>query len=669
MEERPIETGPNSLLNSGTAFSDSTDCGLLLPSFLARHDDGLYVDISLLESAQNFQQFVDRVFASDAYFTGLDYPLFLKLLYEPDTLELPTRGKNAEARPELRLAENIAPFKPERKKIYREAKVAKDATMAEYLFEPVMIEQDVQLPIFGPSPLDPSQPRPIVGYEMRTQLVNVKPDADEFIAAMWQQGIRYGLNMRTIRAMIKDDSAGRVEIAHMLESIPGRDASIVEQAETMHRDDAPKRLADGRVDLSTFSNHFPQVATGTRLLKKIPRALGRPGWNVHGVVFEPPVPKDLDMEALAGPGTRVERVAQGEFIVAVLSGFLYIDAHSNLISVTEKIVSKSGVSMQTTGNLELTGSDYEEHGEVLEQRQVSGHNMTFFDDVFGQVLSDGGKIDIKANLAGGLARSPQGHILVAGTASNATVEARDGDIEINVAHNTLIIGKKVRITQAVNCDIVGEEIEIDNCSACAVLGKSVRMRIAGEWKSTETLVTIQIPDRTAWTLRGEDLEKQLSDIRKTKAGKESNAAQIANQPEVKKFLGLRAKVDAGEIKIAPAQEAGWKTTMVRFASITRQLEKLIDEIRKLKEEEEYLCTQEEKLHLAMTRAEQAVSCEIMEITGETIVRKRVGPVEGLLFDTLPPKELRVRLREAGGAEERLYASDSGKFKWHIRPKG
>ncbi|MFA7270881.1 MAG: flagellar assembly protein A [Sterolibacterium sp.] len=640
----------------------------MLPGFIARGDDGLYVDISLLESEQNFQQFADRVFTGNAFFAELDYSLFLKLIYEPDSLVLPTTGKTAEAKPQVRLAKDVAAFNPERRKVYREAKIVKDGKMAEYLFEPVMLEQDVELPVFGPAPENPATPRPVLGYEKRKQLVRVKLDPDEFIAAMWMQGIRYGLDIRTIRAMIKDDRAGRVEIAHMLEPFPGRDASIVEQSESLHRDDAPKRLADGRVDLSTYSNHFPQVAIGSRLMKKIPRAMGKPGWNVRGTVFEPPIPKDLDLEAMAGPGTRIERAPQGEFIVAAMSGFLYIDVQSNLISVTEKMVSKTGVSMETTGNLELTGADYEEHGEVLEQRQVTGHNMTFFNDVFGQVISDGGKIDLKANLAGGEARSPQGSIIIEGTASNATVEARGGEIVINVAHNTLIIGKKVKVQQAVNCDILAEEVEVEACSACGILGKMVLLHTSGDWKGIETLISIQVPDRTAWDQRGEDLDKQLADIRKTMAGKEANAAQISNQSEVRKFLALRQKVDAGEIKIAPAQEAGWKTTVVRFATVTRQLEKLIDEVRKLKIEEEYLCNQAEKLQVARKSAEEAVSCVIREVTGETIVRIRTGPVEGVLFDALSPKEMKIRLRESGGAGERLFADDSGTYKWRLAPK-
>lgn len=640
--------------------------GVLLPGFLRRGEDGaLYVEISLLESEQNFRLFVDQVFASNCYFRELDYPLFLKLLYELELLEVPVRRSNTDAVSVVRLANNIAPFRPDRQQIYREAKIGNDARTAEYLFEPVMMEQEVELPVFGPPSTDPAVPRQIRGYEKRKQLVKVKLDPDEFVAAMWMQGIRYGLDMRTVRAMIKDDSTGRLEIAHMLEPFPGRDANIVEQADTMHRDDAPKRLPDGRVDLSTYSNHFPQVTAGTRLLKKIPRALGKPGWDVRGTVFEPPVPKDLDLEALSGPGTRIESTAQGDFLVAAMSGFLCIDTASNLLSVTEKIVSKRGVSMETTGNLELSGLDYEEHGEVTEKRQVSGHNMTFFADVFGQAISDGGKIDIRSNLAGGVARSPEGQIVIEGTASNATVDAKGGEVQINIAHNSLVMGRKVKIKQAVNCDIVAEEIEIETCAACAVLGKSILLHTSKDWKSMETLVSIQIPDATAWDTRRSDLDKQLADIRKTLSGKEANANQISSQPEVQKFIALRRKVELGEVKIAPAQEAGWKTTVVRFASVTRLLEKLLEEVRNLKIEEDYLCKQLEKLTSARQTAEEAVSFEVKEILGDTLIRTRRGPVEGMLFDTLTPKELHARLRESGSADERKYSSDSGAFKWRI----
>ena len=352
---------------------------------------------------------------------------------------------------------------------------------------------------------------------------------------MWLKGIRYGLEMTRVRAAIKNNSMERLVIARSRLPRPGMDASIRELSNTMHRDHTPKRLADGRVDLSSFSIHFPQIAADARLMKKIPRVLGKPGWNLRGIFSDPGIPKDLNMEIMAGPGTRIERVENEEFIVASISGFLHIDAKSNLISVTEKIVSKQGVNMHTTGNLELSGADYEEHGEVQEKRQVTGHNMTFLANVYGQVVSDGGIIELKSNLAGGAARNSHGSIVIEGTASNATIEANGGEITLNMAQNTLIIGKKVKIQQAVNCEIMAEEVEVENCRGCAVAGKAILIHNADVWKGTESLVTIHLPDPAAWNQRREDLDKQIKANRLTLEGKRETWNKFPIRPKYANF--------------------------------------------------------------------------------------------------------------------------------------
>lgn len=638
-----------------------------MPGFVSRGDDGLYVDVSRYESVDDFPQFIERVFSSGAIFADLDYRLFLRLLYQPDAPDL--RVKNDGEKSRLRLARDIARFAPERQEIYRDPKVEKGDGLAEYVFEPVTLEVNIEEPVLGPPEAGGDEAtRPILGYRNVRKTVAARLNPDEFIAAMWLKGIRYGLDMPKVHAMIKSNATERVVIARMSQPVPGVDASIVELSNTMHRDDTPKRLPDGRVDLSSFSNHFPQVAADARLLKKIPRVPGRPGWSVRGKVTEPAIPKDLDMEAMAGLGTRIERAAQEEYIVAAITGFLNIDAQSHLISVTEKIISRQGVNMHTTGNLALTGADFEEHGEVQEKRQVTGHNMTFLANVFGQIVSDGGKIELKANLAGGEARSPHGSIVITGTASNAVVEARGGEIVLNIAHNTLIIGKRVKIQQAVNCNILADAVEVESCKGCAVAGRAILIRNVGDWKGAETLVSIHLPDKTAWNLRRADLEKQITDIKQTMTGKQGNLEQISNQAEVQKFLALRQKIETQQINIAPAQEAGWKTTLLRFAPVLRQIDKLTDEIRKLRDEEQYLNSQIQKLQEAQLRAEAAISCTIQNINGETIVRTRDGPVEGLLFGDLPPKEMHLRLRDSGKAKDQLFSDDNGAYQWQL-PQG
>ena len=207
--------------------------------------------------------------------------------------------------------------------------------------------------------------------------------------------------------------------------------------------------------------------------------------------------------------------------------------------------------MHTTGNLELSGADYEEHGEVQEKRQVTGHNM----DIPGQCLWPG-RIRwrdhrVEINLAGGAARNSHGSIVIEGTASNATIEANGGEITLNMAQNTLIIGKKVKIQQAVNCEIMAEEVEVENCRGCAVAGKAILIHNADVWKGTESLVTIHLPAPAAWNQRREDLDKQIKANRAHPGGKQGNLEQISNQAEVRKFLALRQKIESNEIKVTP----------------------------------------------------------------------------------------------------------------------
>ncbi len=647
-------------------LSDMGGKGLVLPDFISRRDDGLYVNVSMVGSSDNFRLFVERVFSSEAYFADLDYSLFLKLLYEPDASELQA---SSSGKKELRLAREIASFKPDRLGIYRDPKVDRNGDLAEYFFEPLTLDLNFEEPVYGPPEVeDDDSSRPILGYKMITKSVPVKLDPDEFVAAMWLKGIRYGLDMVRISEVIKNNSMERLEIAHTCPPKDGVSASIIELSNTLHRDHTPKKLSDGRVDLGSFSIHFPQVAAEARLMKKIPRVLGKPGWNVRGVVSEPAIPKDFDMQAMSGPGTRIERVDNEEFLVASISGFLNIEAKSNQLSVTEKIVSKQGVNMHTTGNLELSGADYEEHGEVQEKRQVTGHNMTFLANVYGEVVSDGGKIELKSNLAGGAAKNSHGSIVIEGTVSNATVEDKGGEITLNIAQNTLIIGKKVKIQKAVNCEIMAEEVEVESCSGCAIAGKAILIHNAGEWKGTESLVTIQLPDATAWNQRREDLDKQITAIRQSMAGKQGNIEQISSQAEVRKFLALRQKIESNEIKVSPEQEAGWKTTLLRFAPIIRQLDKLTDDIRKLGDEDRYLCDQLQKVQDAQRRAEEAISCVIENVSGDTVVRTRFGPVEGLLFPNLPHKELHMRLRESGEASDHMFSDDSGAYAWILAPQ-
>src|SRR5690606_23674360 len=104
------------------------------------------------------------------------------------------------------------------------------------------------------------------GNERQTLL-----DADEFVADMWVKGIRFGAEVDAIRRHIEAGAAGRYVVARRMEPRNGDDARVEEITSDLHRSDAPRELANGKLDLMSFQNRFPQVAAGTRLLRKVPR--------------------------------------------------------------------------------------------------------------------------------------------------------------------------------------------------------------------------------------------------------------------------------------------------------------------------------------------------------------------------------------------------------------
>jgi len=230
-----------------------------------------FVDLPRLLAADGgLERFIDRLFGSGARFVGLEYETFLKLLYDADWLvEMQSKVAN------LKLAGSIARFPSQRQALYRMVKLGEGDKRAEYMFEPVHFDESYQEPVYGPAGADGVAP--IVSYEIKTREVATKLDFDELVADMWMKGVKFGLREEAIRKFIASGDTARVPIAMHVEPTPSRDAEIIEVCADLHRDNSPKLLANGKADLGAYKNRFPHVAKNTRLLKKVPRQLGKPG--------------------------------------------------------------------------------------------------------------------------------------------------------------------------------------------------------------------------------------------------------------------------------------------------------------------------------------------------------------------------------------------------------
>jgi len=615
---------------------------VLIPAWVERRDDGLYVDGQTALHEGGFPTFIERVFASGARFVALDYPLFLKLLYAMGDLP---------ASPQ-RLAADIVPFPPPRRALYRGLKIAPDKSIAEYLFEPVDIEiEETVLTQTGVR-------------EVRTRTAPTHLDFDEFVAALWEKSVRFGIDEPVVRAAIASrQPPQRMPVAKMLPPVPGQDASIEEETTHLHRDNAPKILPDGRMDLRQLKNRFPQISGGARLLKKIPRVPGKPGRNVVGGLLEPAKPKDFDFAALAGPGTHVVSGVDGEYIVSAIDGFISIDNRTNQISVTEKMIGREGVSMRTTGDVALVGDEFEEHGEVQEKRVVEGKHMSFFADVYGRIVSRGGRVTLKAAIAGGQAISPGGSILVTGRASSSTLEARGGEVKAEFAESCLVVANRVEIAHAVNCDILGEEVIVGVSEGCAIAGKHVRVGQSGVRKEIETIIAVLVPDMSRHELDAGALEEERKKLEQGIAELGARQACMEEEPEFKQFLALAITIAKGGARLSPAHEANWREAQIRFAAPMRTWQGLQQSRAALQKKLGELCADIEAMNEKKSHAGDGIGCSIEHIVGDTLVRRLAFQPEQTITGGTQAGELACRLREFGISGDRLFWGERGAFAW------
>lgn len=644
-------------------LADLKEGEVALPKFIVKNDEGLLVDLSRLDSSASFTLFVERVFSSGSRFSDLDYARFLELLYDypPEKIAAASKALTTRGKPPLiRFAADIVAFDPERRALYKTVRISD--SVAEYVFEPVMLERVVDAPTSG----EGGNGNPAAVVPERTSLA-----FDEFVADMWSKGIRYGIDVAAVRGAIDSDTFGRVVVARKLDPVPGKDAEVQEQMEGMHRDDAPKELANGRVDLTQFKNHFPQVMKGARLLKKIPRTLGVAGRMVDGATVEPPLPKDFDLATLAGLGVQLERGEQGEFIVAELDGFLSIDTQTNLIAVTEKIVDHGGVSARTTGNLHLTCDEFEEHGEIQEKCIVEGKNITVFADVFGTVISSGGNIQLRKNLVGGEAINHDGDITIDGLVSGAVVHARTGAVTIKRAENSIIIGQRVNIESAAKCDVCGDDVAVEKAAGCAIAGKAVRLATAEPRQEREVVVSMLVPDLSGYDQEINAIRKKIEEIESALARKrrDADAEAAAAQGEARNYLLLEAKLRKKEITLNPEQMANLKKLAIRVAPGLKLLNQLNGEVRSLQAEKEVYEGKSAALIQYKQDASADISCSIQAPYGETLVRTMKTKPGAVPLADLEPKQFKAQLLAPSLPADRIFSGEGGPFEWRYQVPG
>ncbi|MET0320178.1 MAG: flagellar assembly protein A [Duganella sp.] len=622
--------------SAASAPADASLSMASLPIGLIARADGIYIDLGL--PAPALVAAVNQVFRAGFCLAGLHYPVLVKALYGVG----PALG-DAQA---VRLADRVRLIEAGRVPLYKPPKLGRG--YAEYYFEPLFLDEEVLAD----------------GTVLPERAARL--DVDEFIAAMWDKGIQFGIDVAAVTAAINAPRADRITFATDLEPEPGQDATVLEVSAALHRSDAPRARADGRIDLHSFENRFPQIAAGVRLLKKVPATPGLPGFDLAGRMTAPPPPADLTLRHLAGDGTDIRELDDGEYLVSTREGFLSVDAKSHRIAVTDKIVSVEGVSGRTTGNLELAGA-YEEYGDIQEQRDVTGGDITVHGNVYGNIHSRGGAVVLGRNLVGGSVHNAVGPISIAGVASNAVINTCGGAVTVARAENCVISGSTVVIGEASNCEIIADEVRIGVAEGCAVAGRNVEIDSAGPRRRTEMLIYVLLRDVTRYDQELGELDLRLAELAQALESYEQEAARIAALPDVRRYLALAHKLRSQELTVSPEQAHLLRKIAAGVAADMQALDRL-------KKDGQIALTQQklmrDRLDLVIEQKVAAAGvarCGLHMVSGETVVRTMAYTGDALALAQLSAKDIKQRLRGAPDGDV-LFWESAGALNWHLDPR-
>lgn len=601
---------------------------------IIKRQDGVYADPTVLGTV--FAAAVDTVFSGNNFFSGLNYPILIKALYDcgPD---LP-RSMTGELL--VRFADDIVQFDAQRRPLYKAVKIQDGA--AEYYFEPVFVA-------------DPSDP---LGPGRPDQL-----DADEFVADMWTKGIRFGIDIEAVRAAIAGGKSERITVARRLDPVPGQDAHIVEVSDDIHRSDAPRQLANGKLDLMAFQNRFPQIQKGARLLQKVPRAAGTTGFELSGIPIEPAIPEDIDLRPMSGLGTVIECTAEGEFLVSQQAGYLNVDSKTSQLSIGDKIVSRDGVSARTTGNLQLTG-DYEEFGEVQEKRVIEGESITIHADCFGNIVSRGGTVLLNANLVGGNAHNARGDIRIKGVASGSVIQSSQGEVVLNRAESCVISGTRVVIEHAANCDIMADEVLIKQAEGCAIAARKVQIEMAGPRKQIEMVIHALQPDSARIDEVIGAMGERVAQFAQLVAQRKAEMESLTSQPDVRKYVMLASKIRKKELTLTAEQVPQFQKMATAVGPALKAIAKVSLDVKAAETEHEAGSALIAQLVQQRSDSAGVTSVNVAMLSGETAVRLMTFQPDGSSTYDLPAKDIKTRLHGDASVGPLIKAAASGSLAWN-----
>jgi hypothetical protein len=329
--------------------------------------------------------------------------------------------------------------------------------------------------------------------------------------------------------------------------------------------------------------------------------------------------------------------------------------------VGDKIVSHDGVSARTTGNLQLTG-DYEEFGEVQENRIIEGEGVTVHADVYGHIASRGGVVRLNRNLMGGSARNADGPIQVMGVASSAIIHSSKGEVTVQRAENCTISGVKVTVAEALNCEIIADEVVVGQAEGCAIAARRVTIERAAPRGHSEMRVFVLRPDCSRIDAAIGMIGERIHQFGELAAQRRTAMQDLSARPEVASYVKLAGRVRKGELVLTPEQQPMFKKLAAGAGPALKQMSTLAQELKDIEAEQEAGLAFQARLQEQRDRHSAVAGAEILAVDGEVTVRALDVEPEAESLHALPAREFKARLRDASGAEL-LFSASCGAFSW------
>lgn len=621
-----------------------------LHGFIALETDGVYVRIVSGPDHERLLEDVDTLFRKGFLFVEVDYPMLMATLFTTEYFE--HRSFTS-----VRVAKRLARFDPERQRLYHEVFIEEDGSMAEYVFESIQTPQTLNQPIYSRNSEGKNQ---LLGYHEVTCLAPVQLEFDEFVAALWLQGVRFGLQEEVIRKCLREQATVRTEVAQAQSPSESFDAQVAEVSEKMHQDRSPFILANGRTDMRRAKNHFPHVNKDEVLLRKIPPIAGHYGFSVTGQPIAPRPPQDLDLATLCGTGTTLTKNPKGEFLVAAMDGFVTIDPETGAICLSASLENRTGVNIRSTGDLRIRVKEFKEYGEVQEGRMIEGQNMSFMACVYGKVIAREGDLTLGSNISGGYAQSIGGNIQVQGKAINSLIEARNGEIVLQYAEDCTIVGESVSIQHAINCEILSTRVDITLAEGCMIMGKHLELATLGSTKYMDSVVFIVLPDTDEIDQQIKQERQQWDNLQLLLSQRLQQISRDHPDPLLLKYIRLQEALLQGTLTLSDKDQKAFDLLAKKFALLLSPLtplqEKSQQSLQRLRslEAERLACNSLEHCHIQTIQ--DHVKVELLHSNRGL----------GSFFPSMKRREIKGTLKQLALRGNPLYQADRGSYTWNYK---